>query len=271
MAAVVSKDADEDNRHMTRFIPYLAEEAIEHDAEALLAEYAQSRGIVITPPIPIEGIIEKHLKLRVEFDDTHKLFGVPRESERDADILGAIFFDERRIVIDESLDPEERPGIEGRYRFTLGHEGGGHWRLHRHLFAKDPAQALLFDGPTAPSFVCRSTESKKREEWQADFYSSCVLMPKNMLIRAWGERLGDTKARILQRPNRTALPKEVDDETAAALRSYEQQRDDERLREFVRPFAEKFLVSLDAMRIRLERIGLLHGEVPRQRSFASAG
>ena len=64
---------------MTRFVPYLAEEAIEHDAEALLAEYAQSRGIVVAPPIPIEEIVEKHLKLRVEFDDTHKLFGIPRE------------------------------------------------------------------------------------------------------------------------------------------------------------------------------------------------
>jgi hypothetical protein len=29
-------------------------------------------------PIPIEDIIEKHLKLRVEFDDLHGLLGVPR-------------------------------------------------------------------------------------------------------------------------------------------------------------------------------------------------
>jgi hypothetical protein len=107
-----------------------------------LAEYALARGVAISPPIPIEDIVEKHLKLGIEFDDTHKLFGVPRDPERDADILGAMFFDEARIVIDESLDPEERPGIEGRYRFTLAHEGGGHWRLHRHLFAKDPAQAI---------------------------------------------------------------------------------------------------------------------------------
>ena len=52
-------------------------------------------------------------------------------------------------MIDESLDPEENPSKEGRYRFTLAHEGGGHWRLHRHLFAKDPAQASLFDGDRA--------------------------------------------------------------------------------------------------------------------------
>ncbi len=70
------------------------------------------------------------------------MFGVPRDPEGDADTLGAIIFDERRIVIDESLDPEENAFKEGRYRFTLAHEGGGHWRLHRSLFAKDPAQEL---------------------------------------------------------------------------------------------------------------------------------
>jgi hypothetical protein len=36
----------------------------------------------------------------------------------------------------------------------------------------------------------------------------------------------------------------------------------------VRPFAKKFLVSMVAMRIRLERLGLLHREVPRQRTLA---
>jgi hypothetical protein len=75
--------------------------------------------VTVKPPIPIEDIVEKHLKLRFEFDDTHKLFGIPRDPECDADILGAIFFDEARIVIDESLDPEENPAKEGRYRFTL--------------------------------------------------------------------------------------------------------------------------------------------------------
>ena len=91
----------------------------------------------IAPPIPIEDIVEKHLKLGIEFDDTHRLFGVPREPDRaDPDILGAIFFDESRIVIDESLDPEEHPFREGRYRFTLAHEGGGHWRLHRDQFVQ---------------------------------------------------------------------------------------------------------------------------------------
>jgi hypothetical protein len=137
-------DADKDPDYMAKLVPYIADEMIESDAALLLAEYAHARGIIIAPPIPIEDIVDKHLKLGIEFDDTHKLFGVPRAG-LDPDILAAIFFDDRRIVIDESLDPEENPAKEGRYRFTLAHEGGGHWRLHRQLFAKGPAQ-IAFRG-----------------------------------------------------------------------------------------------------------------------------
>jgi hypothetical protein len=48
---------------MRKFVPYLAEDAIEREAEALLAEFAHARDVVIEPPIPIEDIMEKHLKL----------------------------------------------------------------------------------------------------------------------------------------------------------------------------------------------------------------
>ena len=77
---------------MTKFVPYLSAEFIERDAAALLAEFSQARGVRIEPPIPIEDIIEKHLKLHVEFDDLHRLFGVPRGPDGEADIFGAMFF-----------------------------------------------------------------------------------------------------------------------------------------------------------------------------------
>jgi len=253
---------------MSRMVPYLSEAAIERDAMALLTEYARARGVSIVPPIPIEDIVEKHLKLCIEFDDTHKMFGVPRAPQGNADILGAIFFDEGLIVVDESLDPDETPEKEGRYRFTLGHEGGGHWRLHRWIFAKRPGQGGLFGGPEVPAFVCRSSDARRPEEWQADFYASCLLMPKDLVIEAWQERFGNTNARILRRKNRFSLPADLDDEIAVAFRNFDQQRDDEAMNEFVRPFAKKFLVSMVAMRIRLERLGLLHREVPRQRTLA---
>ena len=93
---------------MPKKVPYLYEDQIERDAAALLAEYEQARGVVITRRVPIEDIVEKHLKLGIEFDDMHQLLRVPR-SGLDPDILGAIFFEERRIVIDEKSRPRGEP------------------------------------------------------------------------------------------------------------------------------------------------------------------
>lgn len=142
---------------MTRKAPFLAEEAIERDAEALLAEFSHARDVVIETPIPIEDIVEKHLKLRIEFDDMHVRHNVPRPFDGDADILGAIYGD-GSIFIDESFDPDENPLKEGRYRFTVAHEADGHWRLHQHLIGSHSGQSSLFDNDGAPKFICRSSQ-----------------------------------------------------------------------------------------------------------------
>jgi hypothetical protein len=47
--------------------------------------------------------------------------------------------------------------------------------------------------------------------------------------------------------------------------------DDNVLDRIARPLAEQFLVSPIAMRIRLEKLGLLHREVPHQRILAGGG
>ena len=260
---------------MAKFVPYLAEEAIERDAEALLAEFAHARDVVIEPPIPIEDIMEKHVKLGIEFDDTHRLFGIPRtDLGQGPDILGAIFFDEKRVVVDESLDPEECPNNEGRYRFTLAHEGGGHWRLHRSLYARDPAQAAQFGGSSVPSVICRSSQSKERVEWQADFYASCLLMPRNLVIREWKREFEDLEPRelvgIRGPEDYDREIKEIDPEDKQFLEKLPSPRDPAEMlaEEVARPLAEQFVVSSIAMRIRLEKLGLLHREVPLRRILA---
>ena len=106
---------------MSQRLPYLSEDAIERDAAQLLAEFAQARRVTLAPPIPIEDVIEKHLRLRIDFDDLHALHSVPRPASGETAILGAIYGD-GSIFVDESLDPEEHPSQENRYRFTLAHE-----------------------------------------------------------------------------------------------------------------------------------------------------
>jgi hypothetical protein len=258
---------------MPKKVPYLDEQRIERDAAALLAEYQQARGVVVTRQVPIEDIVEKHLKLGIEFDDMHRLLNHPRSGlGRDPDILGAMFFDERRIVIDESLDPEENPSMEGRYRFTLAHEGGGHWRLHRHLFAKDRAQVSLFNEPAPPSVVCCSSQAKEPIEWQADFYASCLLMPRKLVMAAWDEMFPDRKPRVLQPRTPINHPFVEVPRVDCQIGDHDcSETDDNVLDRIARPLAEQFLVSPIAMRIRLEKLGLLHREVPLQRILAGGG
>lgn len=256
---------------MSRFVPYLADEAIERDSVSLIKEYEHARGVTIEPPIPIEDILEKHLKLRIEFDDLHARHNVPRPENGQTDILGAIYGD-GSIFIDESLDPEENPVREGRYRFTLAHEGGGHWRLHQHLIKEDSSQASLFGDGGAPKFICRSSQAKERVEWQADFYASCLLMPRKMVFAVWDEFFPDRKQRVLQPKTQiehafVEIPKFGFQLSGQML---ECETDDEALERFCKPLAERFLVSPIAMRIRLEKLGLLHRSVPLQRLLAGS-
>ncbi len=251
---------------MGRRVTYVSDEAIEKDAEALLSDFARARGTDIAAPIPIDDIIEKHLKIGLEFDDTHSLFGIPRSSAgEDPDILGAIFFDQKRIVIDESLDPDVSPTKEGRYRYTMAHEVG-HWRLHREQFAQDSVQTSFLEPDAAPSFVCRSSQSKERIEFQADFFASCVLMPRKLVFAAWDQAFPDRKQRVLQPVTPIDHPY-VEIARIGRLLSCGgfSRSDDEALDRFAKPLAAQFLVSPIAMRIRLERLGLLLRKVPSQR------
>ena len=246
---------------MGKDVPFLPETAIARNAAALLTEYARARGAPVEPPILIDDIVEKHLKLGVEFNDMHELFGVPCPGP-DPDILGALFFDSRRIVVDESLDPVEHPTVEGRYRFTLAHECG-HWRLHRAHFGGDTAQGSLFASPPARPVVCRASRATEPVEWQANLYAACLLMPGTLVAAAWTDWHGDSLPRVLRplTPVRHGYPEIPRRECQASDRD----SDDETLRHYVRPLAGRFLVSPRAMCIRLEQLGLLHRIVPRQR------
>ncbi len=247
-------------------VAYVSDEEIEKDAEALLSEFARTRGATISLPVPIDDVIEKYLKLRIDFDDLHRILEVPRSKGTDQpDILGAIFFAEKRIIIDETLDPDENPSKEGRYRYTTAHEVG-HWRLHRQLFTADPAQGSLLDVPTVPSVVCRTSDAKARIEVQADVYASCLLMPRKLVFAAWNEAFPDGKPRILPPAVPTVHPfAEVQRIARKFPNAKFTESDEQVLNTFSKPFAEQFLVSAVAMRIRLEKLGLIHRTIPAQR------
>jgi Zn-dependent peptidase ImmA (M78 family) len=118
----------------------------------------------------------------------------------------------------------------------------------------------VFGDTPRPTVVCRSSQAKERVEFQADLYASCLLMPRKRVMQAWRERFGNDFPRVVGRNT----PCDAVERFAAAISAFSQ---DEALEYFARPFAEQFLVSPIAMRIRLERLGLLLREIPRQRSL----
>ncbi len=158
-------------------VPFLHEKQIEREAELLLAEYAEMIEPVLEPPVPVEELVGT-AQLRQKFLDLKSLFPY-------GDVHGAIWFEEALIAIDVTLNPDTSPRRRGRYHFTLAHEIG-HWRLHRKHFVATPNQRLLFDdGNRKPDVVCRSSESKKPVEWQADTFAAVLLMPRKMMYSAW--------------------------------------------------------------------------------------
>jgi len=210
-------------------VPFLREKVIEEHAEMMLGEWAIDHTVITEPPVPIEDILELGLKLDFEIADLRSELGHD-------DVLGGIWFGARLVKVDQSLDPTNNSRLLGRYRFTIAHEIG-HWRLHREHLMNDPSMASLFEQNDIPAFVCRSS-SKTPEEWQADQFAECILMPRRLVFQTWERWRGEPDEVAL-----TDLTIDPDDEIA--------------LDAFCRPMADLFEVSAQAMRIRLQGLGLI--------------
>ncbi len=125
---------------------------IEREAERLLAEYVGETGAALDVPVPVEEIARYHLCLKLEFADLHDVLDLPKYAGG-PDILGAMFFEQSAILIDDRLNPDVHPEQLGRYRFSLGHEIG-HWQLHRDAMTK-----RRLANASQPAFICRQSDA----------------------------------------------------------------------------------------------------------------
>ncbi|MFL5330486.1 MAG: ImmA/IrrE family metallo-endopeptidase [Gemmataceae bacterium] len=236
---------------MATTVPYMTKESIETEASLLLAEYAEQFEAVTKPPVPVDDIIELHLKLALEIKDLREVFNF-------GDVHGAIWFRLQKVGVDQSLDPNQNPSKRGRYHFTLAHEAG-HWRLHRKYFLQRTDQKALFETPDEkPDYVCRSSQRKLPVEWQADQFAANLLMPRTLINQAWLEWKGTMDSMVLtdlSEQRRQILTAEV--LRRGGFKATDNAADDMVLEHCSRPLAEKFQVSAEAMRIRLEGMGLL--------------
>jgi hypothetical protein len=220
-----------------RRVPFVRPVEIESAAQRLLTAYAERFKVALAPPIPVDEILESHLELDLRFDNLPRLLTEPRA-------LGATWVVQRRVRIDESLDPSVYPAMEGRYRFTLSHEVG-HWELHRHLYLGLKDQGLLFGGLEQPSVICRAGERFDPQEWQANQFAGYLLMPRDMVIHAWQARRGDLE------------PYVAADEMADLSVRWSLGENETPTVEIARDLAREFTVSGQAMQIRLIGMGLI--------------
>lgn len=155
-------------------VPFLSKQRIADFAMDVVLDYEALNGGTISPPVPVEDIIERSLGLSLGFIDFEEKYGMP-------DIYGATYVQKKFIAISTTLLDERS---EGRYCFTCAHEIG-HWVLHRHLV---DAAARATRGEEA--VFCREKDAKAPIEWQADYFAGCLLMPENKVETAFRRIFG---------------------------------------------------------------------------------
>lgn len=235
---------------MPQDVPFLTDRKIEDNAELLLGEFGNhpDRRPINSPPIPIDEIIELHLQLTFEIRDLQPL-------SNGGDVHGAIWFQSRRLGVDQSLDPNRFPAKLGRYHFTLAHEVG-HWRLHRAEYLRRINQpSVLAQIEEKPDYICRTSERKVRVEWQADQFAAYLLMPRALVRQEWQKWRGD-----LDPVELSEIPDREERLTSELRRrgdTPDASHDDLILENYCRPLAQTFEVSAEAMCIRLESLDLL--------------
>lgn len=178
--------------------PILSKEDIDDYAELLLQDF-DGELLKVPKPTPVEDYVELYMNLRVDYQNL----------STDRSVLGMLAFNdgyvevfndnnqkqlievaEGTVFIDNSLLEEDQ---NGRYRFTLGHELG-HWIYHRNIYSLMKGQMSIFDLTNEPQKTC--CKCLKRDvgfissksggfitdeewmEWQADYFSSAILMPR---------------------------------------------------------------------------------------------
>jgi Zn-dependent peptidase ImmA (M78 family) len=155
-------------------IPWLPKKRIHEKAQRVITDYESETGNQVAPPIPLEDIIERGLNLKracIEFED----------DTIGSDVLGATYVSERLVCVNAKLLQRRH---EGRLNFTWAHEAG-HWILHRKFVVAERRSDSV-----GAKILCRTEDSKKPMEWQADYFAACLLMPEQFVHRAFQEAFG---------------------------------------------------------------------------------
>ena len=214
----------------------LRNQEIEEIAQSRLAELERLLGRPLAPPIPIDLIAEKVLGLDFLWEPIDELPG--------EQILGGLIAKKRLIVLNENRRAlfVEKPGLE---RSTKGHEMG-HWDLFIDKSSLD--HPTLFDAVEDGPFAYRSSSVGGVAVIKA-LYSDAEGQELLRKIHARADE--PDEARAVNRYAATlSMPAEM-------IRAEAMKIDRTRWPNLYR-LAEKYEVTISALRVRLEQLGLLY-------------
>lgn len=193
-------------RTKTNGVPILSKIEVDEIAERCLLDFCPEV-LIIPQPIDEDRFLTQYLGLTQDFqylthcglylgmmifEDSDKI-AVYNQEENRADYINA---KKGTVIIDNTLLEENQ---EHRYRFTAIHEGG-HWILHKHKFCKPIGQVSLFEMYNLRNVQCRANniDGKYKPlqrwndddtmEWQANYFSSAVLMPRSMVFKVCNDK-----------------------------------------------------------------------------------
>jgi len=154
-------------------IPFLDNDFITKQAQTLLDEFGLNHEPITSPPVPVDDILELHLKFSLDLEDLGKEHGLPG-------VDGFTSVATRKVFVHQRLDPVVHRKMEGRFNFTVAHEIG-HIRLHEHWLRNDEFQRHA----TSPA-VCNllgglTPDEYDRLETQANKFAGELLMPWRMV------------------------------------------------------------------------------------------
>ena len=150
--------------------PYLKSSNIEKESKKLLSAFNNKTGQAVSAPIPVFDIIE-YLGYDVDFrkDDIYE----------DQNLLGGTLIDKKVVEINENLSDHE-----GRMHFTAAHEVG-HIVLHVPLYTKIHSKDLSQNKIISRKDCGFEGSKKDPEEWQADKFAAFLLMPTDLMKKAF--------------------------------------------------------------------------------------
>jgi hypothetical protein len=230
---------------------YFTMSKLEQEAEAMLRLCGRSSESLSNAPIPADEILEFDLGLTLDFGD------LQTPGKRGA--LASLHIESKQVFVDERLDPCLYPKNKGRFNFTIAHEIG-HWQLHRGQRDKSNGPLTTIDEFNT---VCAEQENR-RLEWEANYFAACLLMPRTMVEAAWVQAGGRLDRGLVYDPVRHARFTRRNRRGFVSMENIVNGLMEPRERilfnKVAAEIAPTFEVSVEAMRIRLENLGLLRGE-----------